>query len=93
MGPYITAFLKTKNYKEKYRKQCFKNCIKPIIDIYGDKWDGSINEIFDGDPIYSPRGCMSQAWSVSEILRSWIEDIDNIRPKYEKEYTLDKISV
>jgi predicted glycogen debranching enzyme len=30
---------------------------------------GQISEIFDGDPPFSPRGCIAQAWSVAEILR------------------------
>ena len=30
---------------------------------------GQISEIFDGDYPHSPRGCIAQAWSVSEILR------------------------
>jgi predicted glycogen debranching enzyme len=29
----------------------------------------TISEIFDGDPPHSPRGAISQAWSVGEILR------------------------
>ena len=29
----------------------------------------SISEIYDGDPPHTPNGCISQAWSVSEILR------------------------
>jgi glycogen debranching enzyme len=31
---------------------------------------GSISEIFDGEPSFSPRGCIAQAWSVAEVLRS-----------------------
>lgn len=31
---------------------------------------GTISEIFDGDPPHQPRGCISQAWSVAEILRA-----------------------
>ena len=31
----------------------------------------TISEIYDGDPPHSPRGAISQAWSVSEILRIW----------------------
>ena len=27
-------------------------------------------EIYDGNPPYTPNGCISQAWSVGEILRS-----------------------
>ncbi len=34
---------------------------------------GSISEVFDGDPPHRPAGCISQAWSVAEILRIWIE--------------------
>jgi len=55
-----------------------------MIDVYGTSWDGSIHEIFDGDPPYAPQGCITQAWSVAEILRAWIEDIENMRPKYER---------
>jgi predicted glycogen debranching enzyme len=30
---------------------------------------GTISEIFDADPPYTPRGCCAQAWSVAEVLR------------------------
>ncbi len=33
---------------------------------------GTLGEIFDGDPPHSAGGCFAQAWSVAEILRSWI---------------------
>ena len=33
---------------------------------------GTVSEIFDGDAPHSARGCFAQAWSVAEILRSWI---------------------
>jgi predicted glycogen debranching enzyme len=32
---------------------------------------GSISELCDGDPPHLPHGCISQAWSVAEVLRSW----------------------
>lgn len=32
---------------------------------------GSISEIFDADPPFTPRGCPWQAWSVGEALRAW----------------------
>ena len=34
---------------------------------------GSISEIFDAEPPYTPRGCIAQAWSVAEVLRCWIK--------------------
>jgi len=79
MGSFIKAFVKVKNQ----RKYAYDNFIKPMLQVYGDNWDGSIYEIFDGDSIYAPRGCITQAWSVAEILRCWVEDIENIKPKYE----------
>ena len=30
---------------------------------------GSINEIFDAEPPFTPRGCCAQAWSIAEVLR------------------------
>lgn len=32
---------------------------------------GSLPEIFDGDSPHTQRGCLAQAWSVSEALRVW----------------------
>ena len=34
---------------------------------------GTVSEIFDGDPPYTPRGCIAQAWGVAEILRVTLE--------------------
>jgi glycogen debranching enzyme len=32
---------------------------------------GTLGEIFDGDPPFTPRGCIAQAWTVAEVLRAW----------------------
>ena len=32
---------------------------------------GTASEIFDGDPPFTPRGCIAQAWTVAEVLRAW----------------------
>ena len=89
MGPFIKAFVKVKNKRE----YAFNNFLKPMLDVFGEQWDGSIYEIFDGDPIYAPRGCISQAWSVAEILRAWIEDIEKISPEFEKIFIPFEIKV
>ena len=34
---------------------------------------GSISEVFDAEPPYTPRGCVAQAWSVAEALRIWVK--------------------
>lgn len=93
MGPYIKAFVKVKKYDQYWREYAYQNFLKPMLNVFGDDWDGSINEIFDGNPIHVPRGCMSQAWSVAEILRAWVEDIQEILPKYEKIFESPKIRV
>jgi glycogen debranching enzyme len=93
MGAFIKAFVKVKENKKLWRKYAFNNFLKPMFEVFGNNWDGSIYEIFDGNPPYIPRGCITQAWSVGEILRSWVEDIENISPKYEKIYYSSKIRI
>ncbi len=34
---------------------------------------GSLSEIHDAEPPYTPRGCVAQAWSVAEVLRAWVK--------------------
>ena len=93
LGPFIKAFVKVKKHDLEDREFAYMNFIKPMLEVYNEKWDGSIHEIFDGDPVYIPRGCITQAWSVAEILRTWVEDIENISPIYEKIFESPKISV
>jgi len=92
LGSFIKAFVKVKNYESEWREFAYRNYLQPMFDVFGDSWDGSIYEIFDGSPPYLPRGCITQAWSVAEILRCWVEDIENITPKYEDVF-LHKIRV
>ena len=41
---------------------------------------GQISEVFDGDPPHHPGGRIAQAWSVAEVLRTYIEDVKVRRP-------------
>jgi predicted glycogen debranching enzyme len=50
---------------------------EPALTEYGI---GTIAEIYDGDPPHTPRGAISQAWSVAELLR-----IGSLIRHYEKE--------
>jgi glycogen debranching enzyme len=34
---------------------------------------GTISEVFDASEPYAPRGCVAQAWSVAEVLRSFVK--------------------
>lgn len=42
-------------------------------DHLSDAGLGSISEIFDSEQPYTPRGCIAQAWSVAEVLRSKVK--------------------
>ena len=32
---------------------------------------GSLAEIFDAEPPFTPGGCIAQAWTVGELIRCW----------------------
>jgi len=84
LGPFTTAFLKTKGYTEAQREYAFNSFLKPLLTakIY-EAGLGTIGEIFDGNPPHTPRGCISQAWSIAEPFRAYVEDVLQIRPQYE----------
>lgn len=92
LGPFITSYIKTHGNTTKNRNMAYKNFLQPMLQIFGEEWDGNINEIFDGDPPHTKRGCITQAWSVAEILRAWVEDIENIKPSFNNVF-LNKIRV
>ena len=83
LGQFIRAYVKVHDHEPAQRKHAFHQFLEPMLDVYGSSWDGSIHEIFDGDPPFAPHGCITQAWSVAEILRAWVEDIENMTPRYE----------
>jgi len=85
LGPFVTAFLKAKNYEAYWRRFAFENFLQPTFYEETRRAGlGTISEIFDGNPPHSPKGCVSQAWSVAEPLRAYIEDVLLIRPKWER---------
>jgi len=86
LGPFVTAFLKVKNFEEKWRDFAFQNFLQPLFreEIFRVGL-GTICEIFDGDAPHEAKGCISQAWSVAEPLRAYVEDVMLKRPTYEKE--------
>jgi len=68
IGPFISAHLKAYNDVETARK-----FLLPLLDNLSTYGMGSISEIFDGDPPFTPRGCIAQAWSVGAVLQAWQE--------------------
>ncbi|MCG8417654.1 MAG: amylo-alpha-1,6-glucosidase [Proteobacteria bacterium] len=66
IGPFVMAHLHV--YGDKRMARSF---VEPLIDHLVDHGLGTVSEIFDGDPPFTPRGCIAQAWSVAELLRAW----------------------
>jgi len=92
LGPFVTAFLKVKKLEEKWRAFAFENFLKPLfLDEIFRAGLGTISEVFDGDAPHTSRGCISQAWSVAESLRVYVEDVMLKRPTYEKQ-VLDNLN-
>ncbi len=69
IGPFTDAWLKVypedragaRRYLEGFTAHLNEGCV------------GSINEIFDAEAPFTPRGCIAQAWSVAEVLRCWVK--------------------
>ncbi len=69
MGPYIDAFLSVNGYSSQSKVQAMQ-ILEPLVnlDVGGIN---AIPEVFDGDAPHRPGGCISQAWSVGEVMRAW----------------------
>ena len=85
VGSFIRGYLKVNGYGEEDRIYLFRNYMKDLLFSLSNGCIGSISELFDGEEPFYPRGCVSQAWSVAELLRALVEDILLIRAPYEEE--------
>jgi predicted glycogen debranching enzyme len=69
IGPFVDAYLKVhpdrldfaRRFLEGFTHHLSEGCI------------GSVSEIFDAEPPFTPRGCIAQAWSVAEAARCWVK--------------------
>jgi len=83
-GPFVTAYVKANSYSTESRNFVSNNLLVPLLKEEVHRGGlGTVSEILDGDSP-QPRGCISQAWSVAEPLRAYIEDVLLKRPVYEK---------
>ncbi|MBP7730163.1 MAG: glycogen debranching enzyme family protein [Bacteroidales bacterium] len=66
VGPFCEGWLKV------YGNQGINKVEKIIYtfeEVMNEHGISTISEIYDGDPPHAPRGAISQAWSVGEVLR------------------------
>lgn len=67
IGPYVDAWLKLHPADKTAAESLFAGFWAHL----DEGCIGSISEIFDAERPFAPRGCIAQAWSVAEVLRSW----------------------
>lgn len=71
LGPYLTALVRVRGDEGRREARRILAGFEPHLR---DAGIGGISEIFDAEPPFAPRGCITQAWSVGEILRAAVED-------------------
>jgi predicted glycogen debranching enzyme len=68
IGPFIDAWLRV--YPE---RRAEARSLLTAFDIHlSEACIGSISEVFDATEPHAARGCIAQAWSVAEVLRSFM---------------------
>jgi predicted glycogen debranching enzyme len=90
MGPFITAYVKVNGGSAVARRQA-SEWLAPLRDHLADGGLGHISEILDGSAPQRPAGCMAQAWSVAEVLRTLVEDVHGLRPQAEPEVQVTQV--
>jgi predicted glycogen debranching enzyme len=68
IGPFIDAWLKL----HPHDRAGGRRFLQGLADHLGEACLGSISEVADAEAPFTPRGCIAQAWSVAETLRSWV---------------------
>jgi len=69
IGPFIDAW--TKVHPDD--KQGARRFLERFPEHLNEAGLGTISEVFDAEEPHVARGCIAQAWSVAEVLRSWIK--------------------
>jgi predicted glycogen debranching enzyme len=68
IGPFVDAWLKL----HPGDRAGARRFLDAFPDALGRSCLGTIAEVFDAEPPFTPRGCVAQAWSVAEVLRAWL---------------------
>jgi predicted glycogen debranching enzyme len=79
IGPFVTAYFKV-NGRTPETVEHARTLLDPLVAHLKEACLGHVSEIFDGDAPHAPRGAVAQAWSVAELLRALVEDVQGVRP-------------
>ncbi|HTF24016.1 MAG TPA: amylo-alpha-1,6-glucosidase [Candidatus Limnocylindria bacterium] len=75
LGPFALA-----HYRVYQDREAALRFLEPLGRQIYSSGLGTVSEIFDGDAPFTPRGCISQAWTVAEVLRAWKKIADEKKP-------------
>jgi len=75
LGPFCEGWLRVYGTQG---VQKVENLIYGLEEVMAEHGVSTLSEIHDGDPPHTPRGAISQAWSIGEVLRI----IDLLENKY-----------
>ncbi len=68
IGPFVDAWLAV----HPTDRAGARRILEPMLAHLDDACVGSVSEIFDAEPPFTPRGCVAQAWGVAELLRALV---------------------
>ncbi len=67
IGAYVDISLRIYNDRAALRL-----LFQPLVEHLWDACLGTISEVAEPEAPFTPAGCFAQAWSVAEVLRSWL---------------------
>ncbi|HSE50363.1 MAG TPA: amylo-alpha-1,6-glucosidase, partial [Terriglobales bacterium] len=72
IGPFLSAYLRLHESSLAASRRA-NEILAGFEDHLAEAGLGQVSEILDADVPHTPRGCIAQAWSVSELLRIAVE--------------------
>jgi predicted glycogen debranching enzyme len=74
MGPFLKAYIEVNGGSPKARQQAAE-WLSELSRYIENEGAGQLPEVFDGDAPHRAGGCIAQAWTVAELLRTCLEDV------------------
>lgn len=68
IGPFIDAWLRV----HREQTSAARKFLERFPETMNENGIGTISEVFDAREPHNAGGCIAQAWSVAEVLRSWV---------------------
>jgi glycogen debranching enzyme len=72
LGPFFTALVRVQGAPGRRKARRMMEALRPWLVSGGV---GSLSGRYDAEPPHTPRGSIARAWSVAEVLRAWVDDL------------------